>query len=185
MPDLILAPSGHHGRPGCREVPGVVVATLRHFAGDTSAAAAITGMGLPWPLEVGRLAGADPWLAWRAPQEAWLLATRREPVDALLGALAPGQSESAMAAELSDGLITLELHGPQLDDWLAHLVDASAIPRQPGLVTRARMADVAVLLLRLANDRLWLLADRTIAHYLVEWLTYSHEGAFGVGGRAA
>jgi hypothetical protein len=40
------------------------------------------------------------------------------------------------------------------------------------------MVDIPVLLLRLRSDQLWLLADRTIAPYIRNWLTYSHEGAF-------
>jgi sarcosine oxidase gamma subunit len=175
MRDLIVAANGN---PGARALSGTHVITLGHFGGDASAAAAVTAMGLPWPAEPGKLVGADPWLAWRGPKETLVLATRRAPIDGLLQALAPGQSESAMAAELSDGLTTFELHGPGLDDWLAHLVDASAIPRQAGSVTRARMADAAVWMLRLAPERLWLLADRTISAYIESWLQFSHEGSF-------
>jgi sarcosine oxidase gamma subunit len=176
MADVSVAADG---RPGWRELPGVFVATLRHFAEDTTAGVVVAAQGGSWPVEVGRLVGNDPWLAWRGPQETLLLTTRREPVDALLQAMAPGQSETAMAAELSDSLMTWELHGAQIDDWLTHLVDASAVPRQPGRATRARMADVAVLLLRLAPERLWLLADRSIAAYVSNWLAFGHEGAFG------
>jgi len=67
-----------------------------------------------------------------------------------------------------------------LDDWLSHLVDALAIPRQSGCVTRCRLADVPVLLLRLYPDRVWLVADRPSAPYLGNWLAYAHEGAFAV-----
>jgi heterotetrameric sarcosine oxidase gamma subunit len=180
MPDLLVA---ENGCPGCRELADCFVITLRHFEGDTSIAGALAAQGLGWPVSAGCVVGAGPWLAWRGPQEALLLSTRREPGEALLKALEPGQSETAMAAELSDGVMTFELHGPALDEWLAHLVDASAIPRQPGRASRTRMAEVSVFLLRLTPDRLWLLADRSMAAYVINWLAFSHEGAFGTEAR--
>lgn len=182
MPELLTAEAT---RPGVRVLPGVYIATLRHFPTDTSAQAAVQALGLPWPLPVGQLVGTDPWMAWRAPQEALVFGTQKAVLDGLFSALAPGKSETAMAVELSDSLSTYELHGPNLDEWLAHLVDASSIPREPGRATRARMVDVAVFMLRLDPERLWLLADRGIAAYVTNWLTFTHEGAFGDQERTA
>jgi sarcosine oxidase gamma subunit len=170
------------GRPGCREVAGLYIATVRHFPGDTTAAPALAAAGLPGLPPPRTLASADaqagPWLAWRGPQESLALSLDAAPLQALLRALEPGRSQPAMAAELSDALLTFELHGPHIDDWLAHLFDADAIPRHPGRASRARMVDVPALLLRLAPERLWLLGDRTIAAYLRNWLAFSHQGAF-------
>jgi len=175
MPDLLKV---EHGHPGYRQQAGIYAATLRHFPTDTSAAAAVTALGLAWPVAAGSFVGNDPWLAWRAPRESLLLSHQRAAIDMLLQSLAPGRSETAMAAELSDGLMTWELHGPLLDEWLVHLVDASALPRQAGRASRARMADVAVFMLRLEADRLWLIADRSMSAYVANWLAFSHEGAF-------
>jgi sarcosine oxidase gamma subunit len=166
------------GRPGVREVNGLHIATVRHFTGDSSAFGALAAVGLPGPQAPGSLAGHDPWLAWRGPQESLVLCTHSGPVQAVLKALAPGHSETAMAADLSEALIAFELHGPRIDAWLTHLVDASSLPNASGGTSRARLADVSVLLLRLAPQRLWLLGDRTVADYLRNWLTFSHEGAF-------
>ena len=174
-------PNAAPGLPGCRELQGLHGATVRHFAGDESAALALTAIGLPGLPSPGVLAAAGdsgPWLAWRAPQESVLLSLDAAPVRALLQALEPGRSETAMAADLGDAAAAYELHGPRIDDWLAHLVDADAIPREPGRATRARLIDVSVLLLRLAPERLWLLGDRPIAAYLRNWLAFSHQGAF-------
>lgn len=175
-------PTAAPGLPGCRELQGLHVATVRHAAGDATASAALSAIGLPGLPRPGVLARASadtgPWLAWRAPQECVLLSLDAAPVQALLLALEPGRSPSAMAAALGEGLVAFELHGPRIDDWLAHLVDADAIPRAAGRATRARLIDVPVLLLRLAPERLWLLGDRPIAAYLRNWLAFSHQGAF-------
>ena len=175
MADLL---SSKAARPGCREVSGLHIATLRHLPDDRAAAACVAALALPWPLDPGVLAGDDPYLAWRSPTECLLIGTDAQPVSHLLETLAPGRSETAMACEMAEALAVFELYGPKLDDWLCHLVDSLSIPRERGRSSRARMVDIPVLLLRLRSDQLWLLADRTIAPYIRNWLTYSHEGAF-------
>ena len=79
-----------------------------------------------------------------------------------------------------EALAVFELHGPQIDDWLSHLVDALAIPCQSGRVSRCRLADVSVLLLRPDPERVWLVADRPVTPYLGNWLAYAHKGTFSV-----
>ena len=178
MADLIDAKAG---QPGCRQLSGFTAVTIRYFAGDRSASEAVQAQGLIWPNVPGELSGHDPWLAWRSPQETLALGFQSDALNALhalLQALAPGRSESALAVDVSQALAVFELHGPLLDAWLAHLVDAAAIPRQAGRVCRCRLADVAVLLLRLDPERVYLVADRPIAPYLGNWLAYSHSGAF-------
>ena len=174
--DELIASQG--GLPGCRRLRGLTAITIRHFPGDTRAAEAVRAAGLEWSNVPGDLVGKDPWLAWRSPQETMALGFTAEPLSAVLAALTPGQSDSAMAARLSDALAVFELHGPRIDDWLALLVDASTIPREPGRCSRGRLADVAVMLLRLQADRLWLLVDGPVSTHLENWLALSHEGAF-------
>jgi sarcosine oxidase gamma subunit len=166
------------GLPGCRRVRGLTAITIRHFPGDASAAEAVRTQGLVWSNLPGELSGSEPWLAWRSPNETIALGFTAAPIQAVLAALAPGRSASAMAANLSDALAVFELHGPRIDEWLAHLVDASSIPRDPGRCSRSRLADAAVMLLRLQADRLWLVVDGPVATYLENWLAFSHEGAF-------
>lgn len=166
-------------RPGWRALGGLTAVAIRHFAKDTSARDAVRAQGLDWSDVPGELTGSDPWLAWRSPQETLVLGFEHPAQHALLKALAPGRSETAMAVDLCEALVVLELTGPHLEIWLSHLVDASAIPRAPGRVARCRLADAAVLLARLDSERVWLVADRPIAPYLSNWLSYSHEGAFG------
>ena len=158
---------------------GLTVLTVRPCEGDDRAAEALRAQALTLSNVPGDLTGNDPWLAWRSPQETLALGTSARQLDTLRAALAPGTCESAMAAELSDALAVFELHGPRLDGWLAHLVDATAIPREPGRCSRARLADAAVLLLRLEPERIWLVVDSPIHGYLENWLAFSHDGAFG------
>lgn len=176
MVELIQATSGH---PGCRQLTGITTMTIRHFAGDISARDAVQAQGMTWSDAPGTLTGRDPYLAWRSPQESLALGHPTETLRALLQALAPGRSDSAVALDLSESLVVFELHGSLLDVWLSHLVDSMSIPRQAGRVCRCRLADIPVLLMRLDLERVWLVADRPVTPYLSNWLTYSHQGAFG------
>ena len=176
MLELIDPTAGH---PGCRQLTGVTALTVRHFPGDRSAREATHALALSWSEIPGTLTGQDPYLAWRSPQETLALGLQSAPLQALLHTLAPGRSDSAIAVDLSESLAVFELHGPLLDVWLSHLVDAVAIPSQAGHVSRCRLADIAALLLRLDTERVWLVADRPVTPYLGNWLSYSHLGAFG------
>jgi hypothetical protein len=178
MLELINTTPGH---PGCRQLTGLTAVTIRHFAGDSSAREAVQAQGMSWSGLPGTLSGKDPYLAWRGPQETLALGSHSAPLYAMLDALAPGRSDSAVAIDLSESLAVFELHGALLDDWLSHLVDAMAIPHQTGRVSRCRLADIPVLLLRLDPERVWLVADRPVTPYLSNWLSYSHQGAFGTG----
>ena len=165
-------------RPGARRVTGLTALTLRHADGDESAPSAVQAHGLPWPTRPGELLGQGPWLAWRHPHESVALGFDAEPLRALLQALAPGRSDSAVAVDLSEALAVFELHGPRIDTWLVRLVDASALPRAAGQASRCRLIDAAVSLWRLEAERLWLIVDRPLAPYIEHWLAYAHEGAF-------
>jgi len=143
------------------------VLSLRCLPGSEAALAATTGT-LPGP---GRFTGTDPLLVWRSPSEWLHVGTRDEPADALLRALPPGGATQAI--DLSDGIAVFELQGPRLDALLPRLLDAGVQLGVPGQGTRARLADIAVVALRLAPERLWLLIDRANAHYLAHWLAYA------------
>lgn len=175
MVELLTAKGDH---PGAREITGLQVCSVRYLPGDSTASKAVAALGMAWSEVPGKLVGNDPFLAWRSPRESLLLSSSREPISQMLQALAPGQSASAIAIDMSEAFAVFELHGPQIDVWLSHLVDAMSVPREAGQSSRARLADVAVFLLRMASDRLWMLADRSISPYIGNWLAFSHEGAF-------
>ena len=156
---------------------GFSAVTLRHSVDDVRARLALEAAGLPCCSTPGRIAGDGPWLAWRSPGECLGLSFDPTPLHLAWAALAPGRCDTAVVLDLSHALALYELHGPGLDDWLARLVDASAIPRQPGLATRCRLIEVTVDLWRLAPERLWLLADRHLAPWVAQWLDYAQAGA--------
>lgn len=164
--------------PGAREITDLQVCTVRYLPGDGTARKAVAALGIAWPEVPGELVGRGTFLAWRSPRESIFLSSSREPIAKMLEALAPGQSATAIAIDMSEAFAVFELHGPQIDLWLCHLVDAMSVPREAGRSSRARLADVAVFLLRIESDRLWMLADRTISPYISNWLAFSHEGAF-------
>ena len=178
-------PLARAGRPGCRRVDGLGLITLRHRIGSQAARDAVAAQGLAWPEQTGALAGdlsSDGVLLVRCqPEQLIAVAPMAHPALAgLSAALAAGRSSDAVAIDLSHGMTVVALEGPALDDWLAHLIDAAAIPMTAGRASRARLIDIAVLLLRLAPDRVWLVADRAVSPDLANWLTFSHEGAFAV-----
>jgi heterotetrameric sarcosine oxidase gamma subunit len=117
-------------------------------------------------------------LARRHPEELLVVGPGSTAIDGLLAQLAPGQASDAVALDLSHGMTVIAFEGPQLELWLSHLVDASAVPRRAGLATRTRLVDVAVVLIRLADETVWLVADRALSPYLANWLAFTHEGAF-------
>lgn len=167
------------GQPGCRRLDGLRVVTLRHTESPAAAAAALEDIGLALPPKTGDLTSTGGLHAvHRQPEETLVLGPDAPVFDALLGALPPGRHADAVALDLSHGLAVIELGGPHLDDWLSHLVDVQAIPTAPGRASRGRLVDIAVLMVRLAPDRLWLVVDRSLCPYLANWLSFTHQGAF-------
>jgi sarcosine oxidase gamma subunit len=164
--------------PGVALVDGLRMVAVRWLGGGEAVRQAFDDSGLPWASAPGDCAGDDPLVAWCAPRERWLIGQNRPPLDQLLTRLAPGRLAGALAVDVSDSSVVFNLCGTALDTWLAHLVDASAVPRVAWRASRCRLADVPVLLLRRASDRLWLVVDRPLGNYVADWLEYAHEGAF-------
>ena len=180
-------PAPRAGQPGCRRVDGLGLVTLRHRSGSPVARGLVAAQGLPWPEHtgqmVGDLSGHGLLLVRCQPEEVVVIAASSHPALADLSAtLAPSRSSDVVAIDLSHGLVVVALEGPQLHDWLAHLVDATAIPMTistaTGRASRTRLADIAVMLLRMAPQCVWLVADRAVSPYLANWLAFSHQGAF-------
>ncbi len=157
------------GSVSVRKIETLVVLALRHLpeAADTLVTTLQT-VGISAAPNPGQVLGQNPWALWRSPSEVILLATHRKHTDAAVAAMA--DTSLACAVDQSDGVFALELQGPQLDDLLLRLVDSRSLPLSPGTASRARVADIAVTLVRLESDRLWMLAERPQAHYLMNWL---------------
>lgn len=114
-------------------------------------------------------------VVWRSPTEYWIVTRQPALLDPVVAALRPGATALACAVDHSAGTVGIELQGEELDGVLARLMDAAAIAALPGQATRARCADLAVVLLRLQAQRAWLLVERPVADYLLDWLRLACE----------
>ena len=159
----------------CRVEPLTVIA-LRHLPGAGDAlAAALSAAGvtdIPAPgqaLHNARSPGT--WALWRSPSEVTLVAFDRPAAEAAMAAL--DTHALACAVDQTDGTLALELRGPRVDELLQRLVDSRSLPFETGCAGRARLADIAVTLMRMRPDTVWLLTDRSHAFYLASWLAYA------------
>lgn len=178
----MAAPEFDAGPVAVRRIEPLAVIALRHLPGAGEAlTAALRAAGfqdVPAPGQAlgngqSQGQGIAAVALWRSPSEVTLLAFERATAEAAMAALAA--DALACAVDQTDGTLALELHGPRLDDLLCRLVDSQALPAAPGRAVRARLVDIAVTLVRQQADSVWLLADRSHAHYLASWL--SHAGA--------
>ena len=159
-----------------RLVEPLRVLSLRHHNALHTIEAASRDAGLPPLPGAGHFSGDDPLLLWRHPRELIFIGSADAAAgqaDALLESLAPGQDALVCAVDQSAGTVAMALQGPKLDALLSRLMDAGAIPRTSGEGTRARLADIAVLVLRREPQCVWLLADSAHDHYLADWLAYA------------
>ena len=144
---------------------------LRYLPGGVATvAAALAAAGLPELPRAGECRGTDPWLVWRSPSETWLVSSQAAHGEPVSQALAPGIHPLCCALDIGAGVLAVDLQGPMLDGLMARLVAAESLPRHAGEGTSARLGEIRVALLRLAADRLWILADRAHDHHLHAWL---------------
>jgi heterotetrameric sarcosine oxidase gamma subunit len=150
------------------------VLSLRHLPGGVAAVAgALAAQGLHALPEPRRFIGDDPCVLWRSPSE-WLLLTADAALsERIASALRPAPGALAVAVDLTAGSLVLDLQGAAVDALLSRLVDAAAVPATVGEGTRARLADIAVALVRIEPDRVRLVADRANDRYLAQWLAYA------------
>lgn len=151
------------------------VLSLRRFPDDRVMRDMMAAQGLCWPEVPNRFTGRGPWLAWRSPTEAWLLASKAGAGSALLDQFAPGSCPSAMAVDVSDAVVCFEIQGNGIKQLLPRLVDASAVPVLPGFVTRCRLSEVVVMLVHIEEERIWLVGERTVADHVEAWLAIASE----------
>ena len=156
-----------------RALDTINVLALRHLPGGQNALlVAVQSVGFDVLPPPGHFIGTDPWLMWRSATEYVLITTRAEPSQRVHAALAPGMNGLACTIEQSAGIWPLEFTGAGIDALFARLADAQSMPRHPGQGRSLRLVDIAVVMLRLAPERLLLLADRAHGPYLVHWLEH-------------
>jgi heterotetrameric sarcosine oxidase gamma subunit len=164
-----------------RVVPGLRVLSLRYLAdGAAEVHEAVVAHGLTQLPEPGTFRGADPCLVWTGPAEFLLLTTSIAVAAGVQEALTPGGEALACALDQSAGCLVLELMGHGAADVLLHLLDVNAVPRQAGEGTRARLADIGSVVLRLHTDRVWLVIDRAHGVYALRWITHAMKSELGI-----
>ena len=114
--------------------------------------------------------GPDPapltWqgpLVWTGPNERLIVAPGDWDARAL-EQLPPG----CHALDLSQGLAAFELSGPGAEALVRG--ETAAVRFEPGFAARLRFADLAVVILVLDARRIRLLAERSVAAWLFDWL---------------
>lgn len=156
-----------------RAVEGLRVLALRHLSGGAAAVnGAVAAHGLSLLPSPGACQGTDPWLVWTGPAECLLLTLDSAVADDLLQALAPGREVLACALDQSAGYMVFELCGEDITSVLPCLLDANAIPQQPGQGSRTRLMDISALVMRLGSDRVWIAVDRTHGSYAAHWIEH-------------
>ena len=150
------------------------ILSIRMLPGGAEAVAgAVHSAGVPSLPVAGHFTGEDPMVLWRNPTELLLVTQHRSVSDSILSELPPAAEASAYAVDQSDGLVAFELRGSALGALLPRLMDASAVPLEAGRGVRARLADIAVIAMRLDTQCAWLIADRANDQYLAQWVAYA------------
>ena len=153
------------------------IASLRHLAPDgafSKAVRTVLGTSLPLPLRVAVATHCDTAtnliLAWRSPTETIVLSRDAAPIDAIQDAVA--QISDGCCIDRSGGFWTIRVTGMGIDALMARLGSPESMP-SPGQSIRSRVADVPVLSVSVASGEVLLLAERTYAPHLLNWIQQS------------
>ena len=158
------------------ELPQAQAVAGRH-QGRSLLARPLSGLGIvqvrarSLPRDALAFLGPDPspltWrgpLVWTGPNERLIVQEGNWDPGALGAALPAG----CHALDLSQGLAAFELSGPGVETLVRG--ETSAVQFAPGFAARLRFADLAVLVMALDAQRIRLLAERSVAAWLFDWL---------------
>ena len=159
MPDITLqtAPSSERAH-----------VLLRVPLGDAEESA--QALGLPTAPLTSR--PGDPTALWLAPDQ-WLLTSSTERAEALVGRIERSLGDRLhLATDASDALACFVVSGPDARGLLAmgsgvDFHERAFVPRQ---CVRTKFARIAVVVHCVEVDQFELIVDRSVAHYLEEWL---------------
>lgn len=128
--------------------------------------------GVPLANAPGEVSAQLPLVLWRAPLE-WLVVTEPDQHAELAARLGQALGDATgLMADFSDALSVIELSGDAATAVLAKgcALDFSSWPERGGFSMPAACARVPVLVHRPNPGRFWLLVDRSLSHYMWEWL---------------
>lgn len=127
------------------------------------------------PLDPLSVADGDPATLWVGPDQ-WLLASTSRSADDIVADLTIRlQGCLHHAADASDALTLITVEGQAAHGLLAmhSSLDFSRPPLGIGRCARTRIAKVAVLVHAAGAHRFDLYVDRSVGHYLLQWLQRS------------
>lgn len=129
--------------------------------------------------------GADPQSLWLGPGH-WLITSDAQPAAAIVEMCSERLAELVhLAADRSDGFSTFELHGTAARELLTFDSGFDFRPAsfEPGRCCRTRLAQVAAIVVSVAQDELEILVDRSLGPHLHDWLLHSSAPDTGQPGK--
>lgn len=128
--------------------------------------------GIALPHIPNTTAGRDPLLWWRGP-EHWLVTSEAVRASDLITEITAATEGSLCAiVDISDAVTAFQLQGSAVPTLLARgtSLDLDRAAFGPGRCARTRFADLAVLLRPLEENGYEVLADRSEAQFLLDWV---------------
>jgi heterotetrameric sarcosine oxidase gamma subunit len=151
--------------------PRLHAASLRYFERDGAFAQMVHDVtGLDIPRDRGAAHRADvakqitTILAWRSPSETMLLTTELKLLDSLQTAAA--ELNDGCVVDQCGGILVFRARGAELANLVAKTAGHGAMPAI-GESRRTRLADVAVLLVKIQADESLFVVDRIYAPHVM------------------
>ena len=150
---------------------------VRGEADDPNFLAAIKAViGIPLPLTPNtyQVGDGDLRVLWLGPSE-WLLMAPSHRIDGMVSELRTGLHDAFAAInDLSGGMVTLEVSGPESTDLLSKgcTLDFHPLSFTAGQCAQSGFAKANVLIAKLSNEpRYSISVRRTFADYVLTWMT--------------
>jgi len=182
MPELVAKLMPQSGMPSGGRVlsdalrlavlPSRTVIQLRLAAPPPRTIAALKIAGRPVPAAMNTWLGEDPVICRIAPDAWLLLSSLHEAADLIDAVRAACKRKPCAITDLSDACVTVALDGPLAAQVLARGCGINLAPAAFGLdaCARTRLAQLPVMLRRLAPERFECVVDRSAAQYLFDWM---------------
>jgi heterotetrameric sarcosine oxidase gamma subunit len=155
--------------------PRLHAASLRYFERDgafTRVVQDVTGLNVPRDRGAAHraVAATITTLAWRSPNETMLLTSDSELLDSLQTAAAA--LRDGCMVDQRGGILTFRASGNEVANLVAKTAGHGALPGL-GESRRTRLAEVAVLLVRVRAEDILLVVDRIYAMHMMATIRVS------------
>ena len=162
-------------------LPARAIVRLQLGARSQKTVASLKIAGRPMPVAMNTWSGDDPVICRIAP-DTWLLLSALHEASEIIPAVRSGCGRRSYAVtDVSDSLVTIWIEGSDAAQLLARGcgLDLSTIAFGNVACTRTRLAQLPVVLRRATPDRFECIADRSVAHWLYDWLQDAAQGFIG------